>query len=50
MVKEVAVESEPDYIVNHNIREVAGIEQFILEAITEDYHEQYRSSSLRIPS
>jgi len=34
MVLEVAVESEPDYIVTHNVRDFAGIEQFGLETIT----------------
>jgi putative PIN family toxin of toxin-antitoxin system len=34
MVLEVAVESESDYIVTHNVRDFAGIEQFGLETIT----------------
>ena len=34
MVLEVAVESGSEYIVTHNIRDFAGIEQFGLEAIT----------------
>ena len=34
MVLEVAVESESEFIVTHNIRDFAGIEQFGLEAIT----------------
>ena len=33
MVLEVAVESESDYIVTHNVRDFAGIEQFGLETI-----------------
>ena len=34
MVLEVAVESESDFIVTHNIRDFIGIEQFGIEAIT----------------
>ena len=34
MVLEVAVESESEFIVTHNLRDFAGIEQFGLEAIT----------------
>jgi len=34
MVLEVAVESESGFIVTHNLRDFAGIEQFGLEAIT----------------
>ena len=34
MVLEVAVESESEFIVTHNIRDFVGIEQFGLEAIT----------------
>jgi len=34
MVLEVAVESESEFIVTHNVRDFAGIEQFGLEAIT----------------
>ena len=34
MVLEVAVESESEFIVTHNIRDFAGIEQFGLQAIT----------------
>lgn len=34
MVLEVAVESESEYIVTHNVRDFSGIEQFGLEAIS----------------
>jgi len=34
MVLEVAVESESEFIVTHNLRDFAGIEQFGLAAIT----------------
>jgi predicted nucleic acid-binding protein len=34
MVLEVAVESESEYIVTHNVRDFTGIEKFGLEAIT----------------
>lgn len=34
MVLEVAVESESDFIVTHNIRDFIGIEQFGIKAIT----------------
>lgn len=34
MVLELAVESESDFIVTHNIRDFTGIEQFGIEAIT----------------
>ena len=34
MVLEVAVESESEFIVTHNLRDFSGIEQFGLEAIT----------------
>lgn len=34
MVLEVAVESESEFIVTHNVRDFAGIEQFGLQAIT----------------
>jgi putative PIN family toxin of toxin-antitoxin system len=34
MVLEVAVESESDYIVTHNVRDFAAIEQFGLETVT----------------
>ena len=34
MVLEVAVESESEFIVTHNIRDFVGIEQFGLQAIT----------------
>lgn len=34
MVLEAAVESEPDFMVTHNVRDFKGVEQFGLEAIT----------------
>ena len=34
MVLEVAVESESEFIIIHNIRDFVGIEQFGIEAIT----------------